>query len=512
MPGQDDIERWLERVGGELASHIPGVPDSLRNALQLLSENPAPPPTGTVAVTEDPTIANLDRIEHIVVLMLENRSFDHMLGYLSLEGGRSDVDGLKAEFSNSYNGQEYPVHHCTRTAWDGELEDPCHGPKCIDLQLLNDNSGFVQSYAEYVAGFPKTHGSTEPVDLSLVMSYFDASDLPVYDFLAREYCVCDRWYSSVPGATWPNRLYAMCGRADKCREDRDPPIYNLPTFVRFLDQFKQTWKWYSYDPGTLRAADAEYRLSHHANFAYVDQRKLSTKERLAGELLEERNSFLDDAAADTLPAVSWIDPHFKDIRVFGPDSNDDHPPSDVLAGQSLVLDVYHALKNSKAWPKTLFLITYDEHGGIYDHVSPPPAPDDDPEFRRYGVRVPAIVVSPWVEAGSVAPREPVFDHTSIIKTILLRFCQDGGRIPDMGLRVTSAHHLGGLLSRTEMREDIAPHAQIGSRLTDWHAELASQRYADFSTRPGPRTLNHLQSGFLTTARMLREAGLPAGHP
>src|SRR6516165_3482962 len=112
MPGQDDIERGLERLGGELFSHLPGVPDSLRHAAQLLAEKPAPTPTGTVAVEDDPTIANLDRIEHIVVLMLENRSFDHMLGYLSLEGGRSDVDGLKAEFSNSYNGQEYPVHHC----------------------------------------------------------------------------------------------------------------------------------------------------------------------------------------------------------------------------------------------------------------------------------------------------------------------------------------------------------------------------------------------------------------
>jgi phospholipase C len=514
MPGQGDIERGLERLGGELFSHLPGVSQNLRQAARLLAEKPAPTPTGTVAVEGDPTIANLERIEHVVVLMLENRSFDHMLGYLSLDNDTSNVDGLKPEFSNSYNGQDYPVHHCTRTAWTGELEDPCHGPECIDLQLSNGNSGFVQSYAEYVAGYQSQHGGpTAPVDLGLVMSYFDASDLPVYDFLAREYCVCDRWFSSVPGATWPNRLYALTGRAAGSREDVDPPLYNLPTFVRFLEQRGVSWRWYSYDPGTLRAVDAEYRFSHHEHFSYVDRRKLSTRERAAGELLEERNSFLDDVAAGALPAVSWIDPHFKDIRVFGPDSNDDHPPSDVLEGQSLVLDVYHALKNNSAvWEKTLFVITYDEHGGIYDHVSPPAAADDDPGFQRYGVRVPAIVVSPWVEPGSVAPREPVFDHTSIIKSILLRFCEDGGRIPDMGRRVTSAHHLGGLLSRSEARADVASHDEVGRRITDWHAGLAAQRYADPRDRPGPRTLTHLQSGYLSTTRILREAGLPAGHP
>jgi len=391
------IRRFVLRLVGRF------LPANLRRAADLIATRPAPTPTGTVAVAPDETIANLGKVDHIVVLMLENRSFDHMLGYLTLEGGRGDIDGLTGSESNSYNGTTYPVHHLDRTAWNGELEDPCHGPECIDQQLENENSGFVASYADYLAAYQHAHGSAPGADPGLVMGYYNAEDLPVYDHLAREFCVCDRWFSSVPGATWPNRLYSLAGRAAGDREDVDPPLYNVPTVFRFLDQRRVDWRFYSFDPATLRLVDAEYRLSHHHNFAYVDRRKLTSQERAAGELLDEERSFLDDAAAGTLPSVSWIDPHFKDIRVFGPDSNDDHPPSDVLAGQALVLDVYHALRTSPQWEQSLLIVTYDEHGGIYDHVPPPPAPDDAPEFRRYGVRVPALVVSPYVEGRIGSP-------------------------------------------------------------------------------------------------------------
>jgi phospholipase C len=123
----------------------------------------------------------------------------------------------------------------------------------------------------------------------------------------------------------------------------------LPSFVRHLDEHKVDWRWYSFDPGTLRAIDPAYRFTRHDRFAYLDARKLSTKERAVGELTEEGPSFLDDVAAGNLPPVSWIDPRFKDLRVLGPDSNDDHPPSDVVAGQELVLTIYHALSSSPSW-------------------------------------------------------------------------------------------------------------------------------------------------------------------
>jgi phospholipase C len=488
------------------------LPGNLRRAGDLIVTRPVPTPTGTVAVAADETIANLGRVDHIVVLMLENRSFDHMLGYLTLEGGRGDIDGLTGSESNSYQGTTYPVHHLDRTAWNGELEDPCHGPECIDQQLANGNAGFVASYAEYLAAYQAKHGPAAGADPGLVMGYYNAEDLPVYDHLAREFCVCDRWFSSVAGATWPNRLYSLAGRADGDRENADPPLYNLPSVFRFLDQRRVDWRFYSFDPATLRLIDAEYRLSHHHNFAYVDRRKLTSQQRAAGELLDEERSFLDDAASGALPAVSWIDPHFKDIRVFGPDSNDDHPPSDVLAGQALVLDVYHALRSSPSWEQSLLIVVYDEHGGIYDHVPPPAAPDGDPGFRRYGARVPALVVSPLVEAGSVAPREPVFDHTSIIKTILLRFCREGDRIPDMGARVTAAHHLGGLLSRDTARADVASHDAAAARIVSWRSGFAERRFQRFDPQPPARHLTELQSGYAKAARALREAGLPAGHP
>jgi phospholipase C len=500
----------LSRLFLKLAA--PLLPANLRRAADVLATTPAATPTGTVAFTEDETSANLGKVDHIVVVMLENRSFDHMLGYLSLEGGRGDIDGLAEGMTNSYQGRDYAVHHLDRTAWSGELEDPCHGPACIDQQLADANGGFVASYAEYLAQYQAEHGPAANADPGLVMGYYNAEDLPVYDHLAREFCVCDRWFSSVPGATWPNRLYALAGRAAGDREDADPPLYNLPTFIRFLDQRDVDWRFYSFDPATLRLVDAEYRLGSHRHFSYVDRRKLSSRERFAGEVFGEESSFLDDAAAGKLPAVCWIDPHFKDTRVFGPDSNDDHPPSDVLAGQALVLDVYHALRSSPQWGKTLLVVTYDEHGGIYDHVPPPSVDDDDPAFRRLGVRVPALVISPWVEAGSVAPRDRIFDHTTLIKTILLRFCRNGDRIPDMGRRVSAAHHLGGLLSRQTPRSDVAAHDQVAKQIVSWRSAFGAQRYDDITAQPDPQPLTKLQNGYLRATRALREAGLPAGHP
>src|SRR5207247_6110256 len=108
-----------------------------------------------------------------------------------------------------------------------------------------------------------------------------------------------------------------------------------------------------------------------------------------------RRSFLKRAAQGDLPAVSWIDPNFVDVNLGPGASDDDHPPSDLLAGQELVFRLFNAVVRSPVWPKMLLVITYDEHGGFYDHVAPPAAEDDDPGFRGYGPRVPAIVVSPW---------------------------------------------------------------------------------------------------------------------
>src|SRR2546423_2867891 len=314
---------------------------------------------------------NLQKIEHIVVLMLENRSFDHMLGYLSLEGGRDDVDGLKDGMKNEYQGRTYPVHKLQNTALD-KAHDPCHSPDCIDEQLKNNSGGFVENFVKRHPNVPNP---------GVVVGYYDAEALPVYDHLASEFLICDRWFSSVAGDTWPNRLYSLTGGSEGHRKHfADPPIYALKSFVRHLDHAKVSWKWYFHDVPTIRVADDQYRISHPDRTAFFDRR-----------LPILPSTFVEDAASGHLPAGSWVDPNFADVRLGPAGPNDDHPPSDVKAAQDLVLKLYNAVVRSPAWPKTLLVITYDEHGGFFDHVAPPAAEDDFADCRHYGVRVPAII-------------------------------------------------------------------------------------------------------------------------
>lgn len=452
------------------------------------------PRTTFVQMAPDPTEANLKKIDHIVVLMMENRSFDHILGYLKLKGGVA-VDGLEAGMSNTHAGETYKVHHLSSTKLR-DAQDPAHGGKDVVEQLANGNGGFVSNFARTRVG--ETPG--------VVMGYHNGADLPVYDHLVREYAVCDRWFCSVGGATWPNRLYAAAGRAAGSKDNRRKPLYDMPSFVRQLDAAKKSWRWYAHEyVGTLRLIDSKYRLGHFDRFRYFDKRTAALG-----------RSFIEHAAAGDLAAVSWIDPNFVDFDLFGPaGSNDDHPPSDLRAGQELVLKLYNAVTGSPNWKKTLLVITYDEHGGFFDHVSPPAAADDRPAFRRYGVRVPAIVVSPWIKRGTVS--STVFDHASVIKTILLRFCKlPDGRIPDLGARVNGATHLGELLSLPTARP--APPKSKVRPLIDatgrWRASVAAEKMEALAggVAPEPPELNELQEGFLTANAELRKAGVPQGQP
>ena len=353
--------------------------------------------------------------------------------------------------------------------------------------------GFAASYAATLASRGIKDG-----DPGHVLGYYNADDVPVYDHLARQFAVCDRWFSSVPGATWPNRLYAICGRAAGSRDDLPmnmPPLYNQPSFVRHLDAHDITWRWYSFEAGTLRMADAHYALGHHDRFAFFSKSGLNWKTALEVRIDTHAASFLEDAARGTLPSVSWIDPNFSNFNPIGFQPNDDHAPADIKDGQELVLAVYHALAAGPQWEKTLLIIFYDEHGGFFDHVTPPAAPDDDPQdFGRYGVRVPALAVSPWIEPGSVS--STAFDHTSIAKTILRRFCPDAliehkphhglfarasaiRRPHYLGTRVAQAHDLGELLTRS------APTAGPGPGLADrQHADARRGQAARPATGPG----------------------------
>ncbi|HJR06147.1 MAG TPA: alkaline phosphatase family protein [Pyrinomonadaceae bacterium] len=478
-------------AGGKGSTTKKGV---ARKASKSVGAELAAAPTFVLAGS-DPSQDNLNKIEHIVVLVMENRSFDHMLGYLKLEGGRDDVDGLTAGMSNTHKGKTYPIHHLQQTAF-GHDQDPCHDGDCVTEQLSGGNGGFVSNYA-------KTHPN-DP-DPGLVMGYYNGANLPVYDHLAREFTICDRWFCSVDGATWPNRLYAVTGRADGKKVNKKVPLYSLPSFVRHLDAQKVSWRWYCHDIATLRATDDRYRVGSFGHFAYFDRRTLLS-----------RKSFLDDAASGNLAAVSWIDPNFVDLSVIGPSgSNDDHPPSDVVAGQELILKLYNAVINGPKWNKTLLVIIYDEHGGFYDHVPTQAAADDNPNFRTYGVRVPALIVSPFVERGKAS--NTVFDHTSIIKTILLRFCKRAdGTIPDMGARVNAANHLGSLLTQSTARQPPPASAYLHAIeiISQWKNSLFKSNLLEqaLGAEPPAPELNELQEGVIKAKRRLRAEGLPEGQP
>jgi phospholipase C len=473
-------------------------------------------------VAQDTGMANLQKIDHIVVLMLENRSFDHMLGYLSLEGGRADIDGLREEFVNDHDGRRYPVRHLETTAI---TDDPDHSARSVDLQVGGGKmNGFVTSFAETLSSRQVPDG-----DPGRVMGYYNAADVPVYDHLAREFAVCDRWFSSVPGATWPNRLYAISGRAARSRDDlpqNRPPMYNQPSFVRHLDAHGVTWRWYSFEVGTLRLADARYALGHHDRFAFFSKENLNWKAGLEIRMDILAESFLEDAALGTLPSVSWIDPNFSNFNPIGFQPNDDHAPADIKDGQELVLAVYHALAAGPQWEKTMLIIFYDEHGGFYDHVPPPAAADDNRRmFGRYGVRVPALIVSPWIEPGSVSTT--VFDHTSIIKTILLRFAPDALNRPRwdhgllarvasaghpryLGTRVARANDLGELLTRTAPRSAPDRFALIQDAAA--RAAARPQGAKIHGDALGSRPATDLQVRIAAAARELRRRGHPENRP
>ena len=178
--------------------------------------------------------------------------------------------------------------------------------------------------------------------------------------------------------------------------------------MRHLDANDVSWHWYSFEAGTLRYADGRYKLGHHDRFRFFSKTNLNWRTRLELRMDAKAASFLEDAANGALPSVSWIDPNFSNFNPIGFQPNDDHPPADIKDGQELVLAVYHALATSPQWEKTLLIIFYDEHGGFFDHVAPPEAPDDDPQtFGRYGVRIPALIVSPWVEPALYPTRSSI---------------------------------------------------------------------------------------------------------
>ena len=389
----------------------------------------------------------LDSLKHIVVLMMENRSFDHMLGALKAQDPR--IDGLTGNESNlDTTGATVKVQPLAE--FQSQLDpDPDHHFPAVDLQIFNGDTssprvanmqGFVKSY--YQQQHDVGHSAK-------ILYYFTPDKLPVLTTLATEFAVFNGWFASIPGPTICNRAF---------------PHYGTSFGQVSMDVFYVKEPYKSIYERMIAANPA-----HTAKIYYFDQAS-STMEIVnllqnQPKLFATYDQFLADCAAGTLPDYSFVEPNYNDHD--GDDgeelASDQHPDHNVQAGELFIASVYNAIKQNPAlWASTALLIVYDEHGGIYDHVPPPACvpdgfvaqPNDTGTgmpfaFDRLGVRVPAILVSPWIPKGTVVTGR-TFEHASIPATVTKFFLGDyDPRSP----REKAADTFLDLLSLPVMRTD-----------------------------------------------------------
>lgn len=343
----------------------------------------------------------LSKLQHIVVLMMENRSFDHMLGGLKQQNPA--IDGLTGTETNPDTTGE-PVRVSSDADFQSDLQhDPGHHFPDVNLQLFNGTGdavpnmqGFVAAYFQKTGKVPSSHN---------IMKYFGPGQLPVLQTLATRYAVFNRWFSSIPGPTLCNRAFAHFGTSFG-NTGMSVDYINKPILSVYQRMIKagQTAKLYYYNQTSSTLGLTFLLQAQPQLFGVFDQ-------------------FVADCKAGNLPQYSFLEPNYKDDDDL---ANDQHPDNDVRAGDDFIGTVYNLIRSSPAWESTALLIVYDEHGGIYDHVPPPALDPNNPDgstdadtgfkFDRLGVRVPAILVSPWVPEGTVVD-ERIFEHASIPATV-----------------------------------------------------------------------------------------------
>ena len=378
----------------------------------------------------------LDRLDTIAVLMLENRSFDHLLGALSLPGGPwPDVDGLRADpaflerFSNSgvaplpWGSRPFARSH----------DLPPHEREAVALQMANVSglgpmTGFVEAYRRQA-------GAHDGL-LDEPMVWLGPAEAPVTHFLAARHAVCDRWFSSLPASTQPNRLMALSGETfrDRTNEGAGELLRHQRLVFDWLDAHDPPVRWRVYHDGFPFLV---LMPSQHERILAGPYRRLS---RLAEDVAREPDA--------TFPQVLFLEPSFSGV---GGHANDNHPPHPLAFGEALLRQVYRALSgNPRRWARTLLVVTYDEHGGFFDHVEPPAVPTPRPPvadrdhgepFRTLGVRVPALAVSPLVAAGAC---HALFDHTSILQLIAERFSLRERALPALDRRTADGRRVESL--------------------------------------------------------------------
>jgi phospholipase C len=437
--------------------------------------------------------SSLPSVNNIVVLMLENRSFDHMLGFLySGQGNTSPAgqpfDGLTGTESNpDSSGNPVTVSQIgptTPNAYFMPGADPGEGYMATNDQLFGTETapasssdvpgmqGFVKDFA-YTLGW-ESKSSTWSIEsgtvASNIMGCFTPEALPVLSALATSYAVCDQWFASVPTETLPNRAFA-CSATSQGHMDDKTRTFTSPSIFGLLGQHGVTWAIYGYDAEPLTKS------------TFTDVASAT------GGTIGKFTDFQAAAAGGTLASFTFLEPS------WGATGNSQHPNYDVSLGEQLIHDVYEALRGGPNWAQTLLIVTYDEHGGCYDHVAPPSGatpPDQDAgefgfDFTRFGVRVPAVLVSPLIQAGTVfrvpAGSTPI-DHTSILKTVQQRWS-----LPSLTARDAAAPSLGAVLTLTTPRTDDAlagvtvpvssgtsPSAALPSHLQEVQADLISREY------------------------------------
>jgi phospholipase C len=428
----------------------------------------------------------LSSTNHIVVLMLENRSFDHMLGYLYADQSNSpsgqSFAGLTGTETNPGPGGNVSVFKIDGSDANAYLmpgADPGEGYAATNSQLFGTttaptppnatNTGFVNDF-NYTLGWEAREGWSivSGTQASDIMGVFTPDLLPVLSGLARGFAVCDMWFGSVPTETLPNRAFACAGTSQGHMSDTTK-TYTCPTIFGSLSKYGQNWAIYGYDtppltrntfPDTTNADDSHFGLF---------------------------SDFKTAAASGKLGAYTFLEPSWDST------GNSQHPNYNVALGEQLIYDVYYALRNGPNWDQTLLIITYDEHGGCFDHVSPalgavPPdntAGEDGFDFKRFGPRVPTVLVSPLIARGTVfrvASNAMPLDHTSILKTIENRW-----GVPPLTARDAAAEDISAVLTLSVARTDdplqgvvvpssnvLPPDVDEPSHLQLVHAELVSQ--------------------------------------
>lgn len=420
-------------------------------------------------------------IQHVFVLMLENRSFDHMLGFSGITGRdavtgeTTSINGLNAE-SNLYGGKTYKV---TQPAWYTMPVDPPHEFCDVLTQLCGPgttykpgqqypaihNSGFVASYA----------GGNNGGDPGLIMGAFSPGQLPVLNALAREFAVCDNWFASMPGPTWPNRFFAHAASSNGL--DHSPTTAEIVlweslagfqftggTIFDRMDQHQVRWRLYAGDDFPMAAALKGIQLT----------------------LVHPYRDFAKDVAADDYGvSYTFIEPSYNVLSDYKC-STSQHPLDDVTRGEALIGATYKVIRSSPHWEHSMLIVTWDEHGGFYDHVAPPAAvapgdshPGSDHNqygftFEQYGVRVPAVVASPWIPRNVVDHR--VYDHASILATVEKIFA-----MPPLTQRDAAANSLTELVLLDSPRTDApmnlgypAESGVTGCPPLDFEADLPPQ--------------------------------------